>query len=100
VSDFSPMDQSFALGSVTPNTGVPMGVPMSEVPSRLDVSAPELQFRTLSTPRDIAGIQHLRRQIQLPADVLAAPGFAALEKKETARASSLRWSGVTSPLAR
>lgn len=100
MSDFSPMEQSFALGPATPEAGIAIRVPVAEAPSRLEVSPHELQFRALGTAREIASIQHLRRQIQLPAGVLASPGFATLEKKETGRGSSPRSSGVTSSSAR
>lgn len=100
MSDLSPMDQSFALGPATPEPGIPMRMPLADTPVRLDVSPHELQFRALRTPREIASIQHLRRQIQLPAGVQASAGFAVLEKKETRRGSSPRSSGVSSPSAR
>ena len=100
MSDFSPMEQSFALGPVSADAGAVMRVPLAETPARGEVSPQELQLRVLAGPHEIAGIQHLRRQIQLPAGVLADPGFAALEKKETRPVSSPRSSGVTSRSAR
>jgi hypothetical protein len=100
MSDLSPMEQSFALGPATQETGLPMRVPVPETAPRLEVSPHEVQLRALTTPREVASIQHLRRQIQLPAGVLASPGFATLEKKETKRGSSPRSSGVISPSAR
>jgi len=68
-------------------------------PSRLEVTPGELQLRQLTQPWEIAEVAHLRRQIQLPADVLADPGFASLEKKETRSVWSLPFSGATSPWA-
>ena len=67
---------------------------------RFEVAPGELQLRHLTRPREIAEVAHLRRQIQLPAAVLADPGFAALEKKETATAWSRRSSAASSPWAR
>jgi hypothetical protein len=62
----------------------PLPAGLGEQPgSRLEIVPDELQLRALSTRREIATIQHLRQQIQLPAAVMADPGFAALEKKET-----------------
>lgn len=69
-----------------------LGVPPG---SRPEVVPDELHLRALSTPWEIAEILHLREQIQLPATVLADPGFAMLEKKETSRVSSQRSSGAT-----
>jgi len=101
MSDFSGMEDSFALPAMTPEQGAhAIPVPFPHAPARLDVSADELWLHGLKSPREIADIQHLRRQIQLPAHVLADPGFAVLEKKETNRASSRRFGGVTSLSAR
>ena len=66
---------------------------------RFEVAPGELRLRHLTRSWEIAEVAHLRRQIQLPAAVLADPGFAALEKKETAAASSRHSSAVTSPWA-
>jgi hypothetical protein len=66
---------------------------------RLEVSPGELRLRQLTGAWEISEVAHLRRQIELPAEVLANPEFAALEKKETASASSRRSSSATSPSA-
>lgn len=100
MSDFSSMEQSFALPAMTPEQGAhAVPAPLRHVPARQDVCADELWLHGLKNPREIADIMHLRRQIRLPAHVLADPGFAVLEKKETRRASSPLFAGVTSPSA-
>jgi hypothetical protein len=53
-----------------------------------EVPVDELVFRHLKTPEEIARVNQLRQQIQLPESVLLDPGFRAREKKETRRASS------------
>jgi hypothetical protein len=67
--------------------------------ARLEVTPGELRLRHLTGSWEIAEVAHLRRQIQLPAAVLADPEFAALEKKETGSAWSRHSSGATSPWA-
>jgi hypothetical protein len=100
MSDFSAMEQSFALPAMTPEQGAhAVPAPFPQVPARLDVAADELWLHGLKSPREMADIMHLRRQIQLPAHVLADPGFAVLEKKETNRASSRPCAGATPPSA-
>lgn len=79
-------------------SGLALGMPAGAGPgippgSRLDVLPEDLHLRGLRTPQEIAGILHLRRQINLPAAVLADPGFPRLEKKETSPASSPRSAG-------
>jgi hypothetical protein len=74
MSDLSPLEQSFALPSVTP-----MGAPP---PVSTDVQPHEVGFRRLNGPREIAGILHLRNEIQACASALGDPSFAAREKKE------------------
>ena len=64
-------------------------------PTRLEVTPGELQLRRLTWPWEIDEVAHLRRQIQLPAAVLADPGFAELEKKETGSALSLHSGAAT-----
>lgn len=76
--------------------GFPGGAQLRVLPgARPDIVPDELHLRGLRTPLEIAEIQHLRQQIRLPAAVLADPGFATLEKKETTRASSPLCSGAT-----
>jgi hypothetical protein len=48
----------------------------------------ELTFRHLKTADEIAGIVHLRKEIQLVAASGADPSFVAREKKETSRVLS------------
>lgn len=98
MSDFSAMEQSFALPAMTPEQGARgIPAPFPQAPARLDVSADALWLQGLKTPREIADVMHLRRQIRLPAHVLADPGFAMLEKKETKQAWSRLFAGATSP---
>jgi hypothetical protein len=101
MSDFSGMEQSFALAALSPEEGTrELHVPLPATVVRPEISPDEVWLQQLTTAREIAGIEHLRRQIQLPAAVLADPGFASLEKKETKSAASRHCSGVTSPSAR
>jgi hypothetical protein len=62
--------------------------PAAKVDNRLEVPLSELTFRHLKTADEIAGIVHLRREIQLVAASGADPSFVAREKKETNRALS------------
>lgn len=62
---------------------------------RRDIPPQELRLRQLRTPCEIGEIEHLRRQIRLPAAALADPGFAALEKKGMRQA----WSQLSSSVA-
>jgi hypothetical protein len=97
MSDFSGMEQSFTLAALTPEeSGRALHVPLPQPAVRPEISPDEVWLQQLTTAREIAGIEHLRRQIQLPAAVLADPGFATLEKKETNSAGSRRSSGVMS----
>jgi hypothetical protein len=60
----------------------------------------ELAFRQLRTPREIAEINQLRAEIQLPDAVVADPGFGAREKKEMSRGWSVRSSAKAESSAR
>ena len=60
--------------------------PAPKVDTRLDVPLSELTFRHLRSADEIAGIVHLRKEIQLVAASGADPSFVAREKKETKRA--------------
>ena len=59
-----------------------------KVDNPLEVPLSELSFRHLKTADEIAGIVHLRREIQLVAASGADPAFVAREKKETSRVLS------------
>lgn len=59
----------------------------AKVDNRLEVPLAELTFRHLHSAEEIAGIVHLRKEIQLVAAGVADPSFVAREKKETRRAS-------------
>jgi hypothetical protein len=88
MSDLSPMDQSFGLSSVS-STMVPMLYDVAPVTG--DVQPHEVGFRRLQGPREIAGVLHLRNEIQLPASALGDSSFAAREKKEM----KLAWSALS-----
>lgn len=55
---------------------------------RLEVPLCDLTFRHLKTAQDIAGVVHLRREIQVVAAGVADPAFVTREKKEMTRALS------------
>ena len=63
-------------------------VPPARVDNPLEVPLAELTFRHLQTADEIAGIVHLRKEIQLVATSGAEPTFVAREKKETRPALS------------
>lgn len=78
-----------ALRHAMPLVREPAGpAPAAKVDTRLEVPLAELTFRHLQTADEIAGIVHLRREIQLVAASGADPTFVAREKKETRRALS------------
>lgn len=62
--------------------------PAAKVDNRLEVPLSELTFRHLKSADEIAGIVHLRKEIQLVAASGADPSFVAREKKETNRVLS------------
>jgi hypothetical protein len=62
--------------------------PAAKIDNRLEVPLSELTFRHLKTADEIAGIVHLRKEIQLVAASGADPSFVAREKKETNRVLS------------
>jgi len=79
MSDFSSLEQNFAI---------PAMPPMQEVPDLAPSTSTELQpeevgFIRLRGHREIARVQHLRQQIALPTSAVDDPGFASREKKET-----------------
>lgn len=85
------------LGQVPPRDReriLPAAVPASAQAERKEVPVHELSFRHLKTLEEIARIVHLREEIQLPASILADPGFAAREKKGTRKDSSPRSSAA------
>jgi hypothetical protein len=83
MSDFSGLEQSFAVPAMSPmSTGVDF-VRFEAPPAPADLQAEDIDFIRLRGPRDIARVQHLRRQIALPASAVGDPGFASREKKET-----------------
>lgn len=78
MSDFSGLEQSFVLPAM-PVPAVDDFVPA--LPTELQPH--EVSFRRLRGTREIARVQHLRKQISLPAAALGDAGFASREKKET-----------------
>jgi len=50
---------------------------------RRPFSIEDLVLRHLRTPAEIAGVLHLREEIDLSVHAAAGPHFATLEKKET-----------------
>ena len=89
MSDFSGLEQSFALAAMPP---MPLLGDFSYAPPPVttELQARDVGFRRLRGAHEIARILHLRDEIQLPAAVQADPGFAAREKKEMKSASSVR----------
>lgn len=83
-----------SLSEALSPAGVAQADGMRGSPVRVEIPPAELLLRPLRTPTEIAAIESLRRQIRLPADVVADPGFAALEKKGTKPASSQRSNGA------
>ena len=90
MSDFSGMGQSF--GSLV--AGQPPA--FYEPPTTTELQPQDVGFRHLQGAAEIAGVTHLRSEIQLPAAALGDPGFAAREKKEMKSA----WSVPSSAIAR
>lgn len=81
MSDFSGMEQSFALASQ---------VAMAEDYARYEPPPPptellphEVSFTQLRGPREIARVMSLRQGIALPSSAVDDPGFHTREKKET-----------------
>ena len=95
MSDFSSLEQSFALmpaGMTMPLVDEPRlyGTPVSN-----DVQPHEVGFRQLRGHREISRILHLRNEIALPASALGDAGFGTREKKEMKSA----WSALSSVMA-
>ena len=103
MSDFSGLEQSFALGSITPEVlDAPAGQPVY-APSRprtCDVPLGEIEYRRVRAADEIDSIHKLRSEIQLPGAAVADAGFRAREKKETGRELSADSNGATISSAR
>lgn len=97
MSDFSGMEQSFALTALAPGE-VPLPVGRTVVappaPRSFDVRLDEVQFQRLRAADEMHSIQKMRAEIQLPGTAMADPGFFSREKKETGRGSSALSSGT------
>ena len=89
MSDFSGLEQSFALSSAAP-MGMPDDFAYAPPPVSDEVQPHEVSFRRLRGAQEISRILHLRSEITLPAAALADASFAAREKKETRSVSSAR----------
>ncbi len=103
MSDFSGLEQSFALSAMTTlqEPLPPLLVPAPAARARRDnVPLGEIDFRPLRAADEIAAIHKLRGEIRLPGSAKADAGFVAREKKETARGSSAPSSGMTSSSGR
>jgi hypothetical protein len=98
MSDFSGLEQSFALSSAAPLALLDdddyAAPPISD-----DVQPHEVSFLRLRGAHEIARILHLRNEIALPAAALADASFAAREKKETRSVSSVRSCASAKPSA-
>lgn len=95
MSDFSGLEQSFALAAMPP---VSQFDDLSAyAPPSTDVQPHEVNFRRLRGHQEIASVLHLRNEIALPASALGDAGFATREKKETRSASSVRFSASVKP---
>lgn len=88
MSDFSGLEQSFALAAMPP---MPLldDFTYEPPPATTELRPQDVGFRRLRGASEIARILHLRGEIRLPAAVQADAGFAAREKKETKSASSV-----------
>jgi hypothetical protein len=87
MSDFSGMEQNFALAS-QPAMRIAEDYTRYEAPPPTELQADEVSFTQLSGTRAIARVMHLRQQIALPSAAVADPGFGTREKKETTLGSS------------
>jgi hypothetical protein len=59
------------------------GFSTAALQGRRPFSIDDLVLRHLRTPAEIAGVLHLREEIDLSVHTAAGPHFATLEKKET-----------------
>jgi len=80
MSDFSGLEQSFALSAV-PTMAVDVSDYLRPMISN-EVQPHEVTFKRLRGAHEIARILHLREEIALPLTALADASFAAREKKE------------------
>lgn len=98
MSDFSGLEQSFALPSIMPQGLDAPACPPPYAPSRArshDVPLGEIEYRRLRAADEIESIHKLRSEIQLPGAALTDAGFRSREKKETARELSAVSNGAT-----
>jgi hypothetical protein len=89
MSDFSGLEQSFALAAMPP-MALFDDFSYEPPPANTELQPREVGFLRLRGAHEIARILHLRDEIRLPAAVQADAGFAAREKKEMKSASSVR----------
>jgi hypothetical protein len=103
MSDFSGLEQSFALPAMSPSADLRMpdgGILLPEARERsYDVVLDEVGFVPLHAADEIQAIQKMRAEIQLPGTAMADPGFHTREKKETGRGLSVRSNGMVTSSA-
>jgi hypothetical protein len=87
MSDFSGLEQSFALAAM-PSVSQ-LDDLSAYAPPSTEVQPHEVSFRRLRGAHEIARVLSLRNEIRLPASVLADASFATREKKETKSVSSV-----------
>ena len=88
MSDFSGLEQSFALPAMT--TVSQLDDLSDYAPPSTEVQPHEVSFRRLRGAHEIARVLHLRNEIALPASALADAAFHTREKKEMKSVSSGR----------
>ncbi|NNU43059.1 hypothetical protein [Ramlibacter montanisoli] len=81
MSDFSGLEQSFALAAMPP-MALFDDLSYEPPPAKTELQPREVGFLRLRGAHEIARILHLRDEIRLPAAVQADAGFAAREKKD------------------
>lgn len=103
MSDFSGLEQSFALPAVTPlldDSFLPGRVPAPRARRSYEVRPDEVEFRRVRASDELAAIQRMRAEIQLPGTAVADPRFQTREKKETGRGLSAPSNGETTSSGR
>jgi hypothetical protein len=104
MSDFSGFEQAFALPSVPPNVLEVRHAPPQRLPRSgeraFEVPLDEIEFRRVAAADELAAVQKLRAEIQLPGGAVADPGFVTREKKETGTGWSVHSNGGTASSAR
>ena len=90
MSDFSGLEQSFALAAM-PSMSQLDDLSAYALPP-VEVQPHEVSFRRLRGAHEIARILPLRNEIRLPVSVLADASFGTREKKETKSVSSVPFS--------